>query len=159
MSTAARAAAHPAGRPAGLSPYIAVKGAAEAIAFYVRAFGATETFRLVQPGTGEIAHAEIEIGGTTLMISDEFPDFGALSPDSLGGSPVGLHLYVEDVDAVFAAALAAGATELRAVKDEFHGNRTGMVMDPFGHKWMLATMTEEVPPAEMQRRWQDMMAG
>ena len=142
-----------------LSPYIAVKGASDAIAFYTQAFGADEQFRLQDPDSGRIGHAEIRIGGNTIMISDEYPDFGALSPDSLGGSPVKLHLYVEDVDTVFARAIEAGATELRPLKDEFYGDRTGTVMDPFGHTWMLATRGEDVSPKEMQTRWQQMMGG
>ncbi len=142
-----------------LSPYISVKGASDAIAFYTAAFGAEEQLRLEDPDSGRIGHSEIRIGGNTIMISDEYPDFGALSPDSLGGSPVKLHLYVEDVDKVFATALEAGATELRPVKDEFYGDRTGTIMDPFGHTWMLASKGEEVRPEEMQKRWQQMMGG
>ena len=142
-----------------LSPYISVKGASEAIAFYTRAFGASEQFRLEDPDSGRIGHSEIRIGGNTIMISDEYPDFGALSPDSLGGSPVKLHLYVDDVDDSFARAIEAGATELRPLKDEFYGDRTGTVMDPFGHTWMLASKREEVSPEEMQTRWQQMMGG
>jgi uncharacterized glyoxalase superfamily protein PhnB len=142
-----------------LSPYIVVKGAADAIDFYVRAFGAEEQFRLEDPDSGRIGHAELLIGGSTLMLSDEYPDFGALSPDTLGGSPVKLHLYVDDVDAIFARSLAAGATELRPVKDEFYGDRTGALCDPFGHTWMLASQKEEVSPEEMQARWQQMMGG
>ncbi len=140
-----------------LSPYITVKGADDAIAFYKRAFHAEEQFRLQDPETGRIGHSEIRVGGNTIMISDEYPDFGALSPDSLGGSPVKLHLYVEDADEVFARALEAGATELRPMKDEFYGDRTGTVMDPFGHTWMVASRMEEVSPEEMQKRWQQMM--
>jgi PhnB protein len=143
----------------GLAPYITVNGAAEAIEFYKRAFGAEEHFRLEDPDSGRIGHAELSVSGQLLMVSDEYPDFGALSPDSLGGSPVKLHLYVADVDAVFARALAAGGTELRAVKDEFYGDRTGTLSDPFGHTWMLASHREEVSPAEMQTRWQEMMGG
>jgi len=140
-----------------LSPYIAVKGAAEAIAFYKAAFGAEESFRLQDPGSNKIGHSEITIGANTVMIADEYPEFGALSPDSLGGSPVKLHLYVKDIDTTFAQALEAGATELRPVKDEFYGDRTGTLMDPFGHTWMLASKKEEVSPEEMQKRWQEMM--
>jgi len=140
-----------------LSPYITVKGAKDAIAFYKQAFGAEEQFRLEDPDSGRIGHSEIRIGGNTIMISDEYPDFGALSPDSLGGSPVKLHLYVEDADKVFSCALEAGATELRPMKDEFYGDRTGTVMDPFGHTWMVASRAEEVSAEEMQKRWQQMM--
>jgi PhnB protein len=134
-----------------LSPYLVVKGAAKAIEFYAKAFGAREVFRLVEP-SGKVGHAELEIGKSTLMLADEYPDFGALSPVTLGGSPVALHLYVEDVDAVVLRATAAGATVLRPVKDEFFGDRTAMVADPFGHKWHLSTRKENVSPEEMQRR-------
>jgi len=134
-----------------LSPYLIVKGAAEALEFYGKAFGARELYRLSEPG-GKIGHAELEIGHCRLMLADEYPDFGALSPVTVGGSPVSLHLYVEDVDAVVARATAAGATLLRPVQDEFFGDRTGMVTDPFGHKWHLASRKEDVSPEEMQRR-------
>jgi len=140
----------PSGRPA-LSPYLIVKGAARALDFYQEAFGAKEVFRLSEP-SGKIGHAELEIGGGRMMLADEYPDFGALSPVTIGGSPVALHLYVDDVDAVVARATAAGATLLRPVQDEFFGDRTGMVTDPFGHKWHLATRKEDVSPEEMQTR-------
>jgi PhnB protein len=134
-----------------LSPYLIVKGAAQAIEFYRQAFGAKELYRLSEPG-GKIGHAELEIGRCRMMLADEYPDFGALSPVTVGGSPVALHLYVEDVDAVVARATGAGATLLRPVQDEFFGDRTGMLTDPFGHKWHLATRKEDVSPAEMQKR-------
>ena len=142
-----------------LSPYIAVQNAAEAIEFYVAAFGATEVFRLIDPSDGRIGHAEIVIGGTTIMLSDEYPDFGALSPETVGGSPVKFQVYVDDVDTAFAAAIALGATELRPVKDQFFGDRSGMLTDPFGHSWTLASKGESVDPEEMQKRWNDAMAG
>lgn len=135
-----------------LSPYLTVKGAAAAIDFYRAAFGAVEQFRLTQPD-GRIGHAELRIGGSTVMLSDEWPDFGALSPPSIGGSPVKLHLYVDDCDAVVAHAVAAGATLMRPVVDQFCGDRSGMIADPFGHSWFVATLKEQVAPAEMQRRW------
>jgi PhnB protein len=134
-----------------LAPYLIVKSAAEAIAFYARAFGARELYRLTEPG-GKIGHAELDIGGALVMLADEYPDFGALSPPTIGGTPVSLHLYVEDVDAVVARAEAAGATVLRKLTDEFFGDRVAMLADPFGHKWHLATHKEDVAPAEMQRR-------
>jgi len=134
-----------------LSPYLIVKGAPEAIRFYAEAFGAEELFRLTDP-KGKIGHAELEVCGARFMLADEHPDFGALSPVTLGGSPVSLHLYVENVDKTVAQALAAGATLLRPVKDEFYGDRTGMVADPHGHKWHLATRKETVSPEEMQKR-------
>ncbi|WP_437678621.1 VOC family protein [Sorangium sp. So ce131] len=137
-------------RPA-LSPYLVVRGAARAIAFYVEAFGAKELYRLSEP-SGKVGHAELEIGGARFMLADEYPDFGAVGPLTIGGSPVSLHLYVEDVDRTVERATKAGATLLRPVKDEFFGDRTGMVADPFGHKWHLATHKEDVSPEEMQKR-------
>jgi PhnB protein len=134
-----------------LAPYLIVKGAAGAIEHYIAAFGAREIYRLVEP-SGKVGHAELEIGRSRFMLADEYPDWGALSPVTVGGTPVSLHLYVDDVDAVVARAVDAGATVLRAVKDEFFGDRTAQVMDPFGHKWHLATHKEDVSPAEMQRR-------
>ena len=146
----------PNGRQA-LTPYLVVRDAARAIEFYKTAFGATELFRLTEP-QGRIGHAELTVRDSLLMLADEYPDFGALSPASVGGSPVSIHLYVDDVDRVVAAATAAGATVLRAVKDEFYGDRSGMIADPFGHKWHLATRKEVVSPQEMQRRWSAMFA-
>jgi PhnB protein len=140
-----------------LTPYLVVKDAARAIEFYKAAFDATELFRLTDP-QGKVGHAELTIRDSLLMLADEFPDFGALSPASIGGSPVSIHLYVDDVDRVVAGATAAGATVLRAVKDEFYGDRSGVVVDPFGHKWHLATRKETVSPQEMQRRWSAMFA-
>ena len=142
-----------------LSPYITVSDASAAIDFYVSAFGATEIYRLVDPADGRIGHAELTIGGAVLMISDTYPDFGAIDPDTLGGSPVKLHLYVEDADAVCARAIELGATELRPVKDQFFGDRSGNICDPFGHIWFIATRRENVSPEEMQRRWSEMMDG
>ena len=142
-----------------LTPYIVVNDGAAAIAFYEAAFGAETLFSLVDPADGRIGHAELKIGDGLLMIADEYPDFGALSPASLGGSPVKLHLYVDDVDAVFARALASGATETRAIKDEFYGDRVGSLTDPFGHAWMISTRKAAVAPDEMQRRWDEVMAG
>lgn len=137
-----------------LSPYIAVRGAAEAIEFYKAAFDAEEVFRLTDPADGRIGHAELKLGASTLMVSDEYPDFGAISPQAVGGSPVNLHLYVENVDAVFARALDLGATELRPVKDQFFGDRSGMLTDPFGHAWFISTRKKEMTGEDMQRRWE-----
>ena len=134
-----------------LAPYLVVKDAARAIAFYAAAFGATERYRLSEPG-GKIGHAELDVAGALVMLADEYPDFGALSPVSVGGTPVALHLYVADVDAVVARATAAGATVLRPLRDEFFGDRTATVVEPFVHKWHLASHREDVSPAEMQRR-------
>ncbi|MEX2519621.1 MAG: VOC family protein [Paracoccaceae bacterium] len=142
-----------------LSTHLTVRGARAAIDFYVKAFGAEALFELIDPADGRIGHAELSIGGARLMISDEYPDFGALSPEALGGSPVKLHLYVEDAETVFARALALGATELRPVKEQFYGDRSGMLADPGGHHWFIATKGAEVSPAEMQARWNAAMAG
>lgn len=134
-----------------LAPYIIVRGAPSAIDFYRRAFGAIELFRLKEP-SGKVGHAELEIGGARMMLADEYPDFGALSPVAVGGTPVSLHLYVENVDEVVKIAVDAGATILRPLRDEFFGDRTATLSDPFGHKWHLATRKEDVSPEEMQRR-------
>jgi PhnB protein len=135
-----------------LTPYLIVADAARAIDFYQRVFGAKELFRLSEP-SGKIGHAELRIGDSKLMLADEYPDFGALGPARVGGTPVAIHLYIEDVDAKVALAQSEGATVLRAVKDEFFGDRSGMLVDPFGHRWHLASRIEEVTPEEMQRRW------
>jgi len=140
----------PTDQPA-LSPYLIVKGAAQAITFYSEVLGAKELFRLCEPN-GKVGHAELELAGCRIMMADEYPDFGALSPITIGGSPVALHLYVSDVDAIIERAVRAGATVLRAPKDEFYGDRTGMIVDPFGHKWHLATRQEAVSHQEMQKR-------
>jgi PhnB protein len=134
-----------------VTPYLMVKGAAEAIDFYKRAFNARERMRVPGPG-GKIMHAEIEIGDSVVMLAEEFPDMGALGPLSIGGTPVGIHLYVENVDAIFKQALSAGAREERPLQNQFYGDRSGSLIDPFGHKWNLATHVEEVSPEELQRR-------
>jgi PhnB protein len=141
-----------------LTPYIVVKDATRAIRFYVDAFGAVENYRLTEP-SGKIGHADLRIGDGQLMLADEYPDWGALSPASVGGTPVSLHLYVVDVDAVVKHATDLGATVLRQPKDEFFGDRSAMIMDPFGHRWHLATRKEDVAPAEMQKRWSQMLGG
>jgi PhnB protein len=138
---------------------MAIKGAREAIEFYKVAFGAEEVFALVDPSDGRIGHAEILLGGTTIMISDEYPDFGAVGPETLGGSPIKLLIYVEDADAMFAQALDLGCTEVRPMKDQFFGDRSGMLVDKFGHTWTLATKTHDVSPEEMQERWLSAMQG
>lgn len=144
--------------PGPLTPYLVVKGADAAIRFYATVFGAREDFRLVEPG-GKVGHAELLIGDARLMLADEYPDFGALGPAAIGGTPVGLHLYVSDVDATVTLAEAQGATVLRAPKDEFYGDRSGVLVDPYGHRWHLATRRETVTPQEMQDRWTAMLAG
>ena len=133
------------------TPYLIVKGAAQAIEFYKKAFGATELMRMAQPG-GKIGHAEIKIGDSPIMLADESPEMGARSPQSFGGSPVSILLYVEDVDTIFSQAVAAGAKVQRPVADQFYGDRTGGIEDPFGHVWYIATHTEDVSPEEMRRR-------
>jgi PhnB protein len=134
-----------------VTPYLAVEDAASALAFYKGAFGATEVMRMPAPG-GKIGHAEIEIGGSRIMLADEHPEMGFRGPKAYGGSPVGLHLYVDDVDAVARQAVAAGAKELRPVKDQFYGDRTGSFEDPFGHVWHIATHKEDLAPDELKRR-------
>jgi PhnB protein len=133
-----------------LAPYIAVSNAEAAIEFYKKIFGAVETLRI--PTAGKVGHAELKIGDAVLMLSDEFPDYGVRSPETIGGSPVSLALYVEDVDATVAEAVGAGAKILRPVEDHFYGDRAGKVEDPFGHSWWISTHKEDVSPEEMRRR-------
>jgi PhnB protein len=133
-----------------VTPYMTVDGAAEAIRWYGEAFGATEALRL--PMGDKIGHAEIRIGDSFVMLSDEWPDMGMLGPKSRGGTTMSLMIYVEDADAVFARAIAAGATEERAVQDQFYGDRSGTLIDPFGHRWTVSTHVEDVPEDEIQRR-------
>ena len=134
-----------------VTPYLIVKGAAQAIDFYKKVFGAVELVRFGGPG-GKIGHAEIKLGESTVMLADEHPEMDALSPQTIGGSPVGILLYVPDVDAVFTKAVSAGAKSLQPVEDKFYGDRSGTLTDPFGHKWTVATHKEDVTPEEMQRR-------
>ncbi|MFB7374997.1 VOC family protein [Streptomyces sp. NPDC056222] len=134
-----------------VTPYLCIDGAAAAIDFYVSVLGAVEKMRMPAPG-GKIGHAELELGNSVVMLADEYPDIGFRSPKSVGGTPVTLHVYVEDVDAVFAMALSLGATEVSPVKDEFYGDRTGQFEDPFGHRWNVATHVEDVPADEMEKR-------
>ncbi|MFF3757179.1 VOC family protein [Streptomyces sp. NPDC002185] len=134
-----------------VTPYLCVDGAAAAIDFYVAVFGATERMRMPAPD-GTIGHAELELGNSLIMLADEFPGMNFRSPKAVGGTPVTLHVYVEDVDAVFADALARGAKELSPVKNEFYGDRTGQFEDPFGHRWNLSTHVEDMTPEEMERR-------
>ena len=134
-----------------VTPYLIVTGAASAIEFYKHAFGAKEVMRIPHPD-GRVGHAELQIGDSRIMLADEFPEIGARSPMSLGGTPVGIQLYVDDVDAVTARALAAGAKMLRPLKDQFYGDRSGTLNDPFGHQWTISTHKEDISPEEMQRR-------
>ena len=138
------------------TPYLIVNDAASAIEFYKKAFGATELVRLADP-TGKVMHAEIRIGNSSLMLADEFPGMGYRSPRSLGGSPVSILLYVENVDTLFSQAITAGAKETMAVADQFDGDRRGTLTDPFGHVWLLATKKEDVSIEEMRKRFEDMM--
>ncbi len=140
-----------------VTPYITVKGAAEAIAFYKQAFGAEEVMRLESPD-GKMAHAEINIGGAMIMLHDEQPQWQALSPQTLGGTGSAIMLYVADVDAVVDRAVKAGATLTMAVADQFYGDRSGNITDPFGHKWTIATHIEDVSPEEIDARAAKMFA-
>ncbi|HEX8119722.1 MAG TPA: VOC family protein [Solirubrobacteraceae bacterium] len=141
----------PDGYPA-VTPYLHVDGAAAAIDFYTRVFGARERMRLEAPGD-RIGHAELEIGdGGLLMLADEFPDIDVRGPRTVGGTPVTISMYVEDVDAVFQRAIEAGATSLRDVETQFYGDRSGQFEDPFGHHWSIATHVEDVPPDEIEKR-------
>ena len=143
--------------PAGyhsVTPYLVVEGAADAIEFYKKAFGATELLRMPLPG-GRIAHAEVKIGDSPVMLADATEEFHAPQPGA--GSPVSLMVYVADVDRVFAQAIAAGATELRPLADQFYGDRLGTLADPFGHVWSIATHVEDVTPDEIERRFAKMM--
>lgn len=142
--------------PFNLTPYIIVKGADAAIKFYEKAFGARENYRLTGPD-GHVGHADLSIGNGQLMLADESPSFGALSPPTIGGTAVKLHIYVEDVDAVVKRAEALGATVLRPVQDQFYGDRSGMIADPFGHQWFVGTRKETISPEEMSARYKAMM--
>jgi PhnB protein len=134
-----------------VTPYLIIEGAAEAIEFYKRAFGATELFRFPAP-EGKIGHAEIKIGDSPIMLADAYPQMGYKDPKSIGGSPVSLMIYIEDVDTVFNRAVAAGATVKEAVTNKFYGDRSGSLIDPFGHVWHVATHMEDVPLDEMEKR-------
>jgi PhnB protein len=134
-----------------VTPYLIVRGGTRAIDFYKKAFGATELMRLDAPGD-KIGHAEIKIGDSIVMLADENPDWDSKSPESYGGSPVHLMIYVEDVDKVFKQSVGAGATEKRPVKDQFYGDRSGTLTDPFGHSWTIATHKEDLSEEEIQKR-------
>ena len=138
------------------TPYLILSDAAKAIEFYKRAFGAAELMRFPAPG-GKIGHAEIKIGDSHIMLSDEWPEQGYKGPAALGGSPVSIMLYVNDVDAMAAQAGSAGATVTKAVQDQFYGDRSGTFTDPFGHIWHISTHKEDVPPEELDRRMKEAM--
>ena len=134
-----------------VTPYLIVRGAAQALEFYRKAFNAKELYRLPMPD-GKVGHAELRIGDSQVMLADEMPEMSIRGPQSLGGSPVGMCLYVEDCDALFNQAVSAGAKVERPLADQFYGDRSGTVIDPYGHKWTIATHKEDVTPEEMQRR-------
>lgn len=147
--------------PAGhspLVPHLALKNAAKAIDFHRAAFGVSEVFRLSE-ASGKVGHAELDLCGARIALADEYPDFGCLTPATIGGNPVRCQVYLPDVDAAVARAVVAGATLVRAAVDEFYGDRTATVADPFGYQWQLSIRIETVAPAEMQARWNRMMAG
>jgi PhnB protein len=131
--------------------YLTIDGARDAIDFYTKVFGAQERVRMDGPD-GKVGHAELQIGDSVVMLSDHFPGMSGPTPRSLGGTPVGLMVYVEDVDGTFQRALDAGSTEDQKVEDKFYGDRSGQFIDPFGHRWMVATHIEDVPPDEMAKR-------
>ena len=139
-----------------VTPYLVVQGAGAAIDYYKKVFGATERMRMPAPG-GMIGHAEIQVGGSVIMLADEFPQMCFRGPKSVGGTPVSLMLYVPNVDEVFKRAVDAGAKELRPVADQFYGDRMGTLEDPFGHVWSIGTHVEDVSPDEMRRRSEEMM--
>jgi PhnB protein len=136
--------------------YLRVKDAPAAIRFYEAAFSATEKFRLTEP-SGRIGHAELDFGGTTIMISEEYPEAGIVGPASLGGTSFSVHLHVDDADAAVARAVAAGATVVRPLRDQFYGERSGAIRDPFGHDWLIGHEIERMTPQEMQRRYDALM--
>ena len=141
-----------------ITPYIAVKGAAQAIDFYKRAFGAKEGERMTDPDGKRVMHAEITIGDSKVMLSDEYPQGGCVSPQTLGGTAVSLFMYVPDVDSAFKRAIDAGATSAMAPTDMFWGDRFGKLVDPFGHEWAMATHKEDLSPEEIRKRGTAAMA-
>jgi PhnB protein len=139
-------------------PYLYVHGASAAIDFYREVLGAAERVRMPGPD-GKVGHAELQLGDSVIMLADEAPDMGTRSPNSIGGTPMTIMVYVEDVDSVFERALKAGATALRPVEYQFYGDRAGQFEDPFGHRWFVATHVEDVPPDEMAKRAAEAMSG
>lgn len=138
------------------TPYLIVSDGASAIEFYKNAFGAIEQMRMPGPG-GKIMHAEVKIGDSPIMLADEMPEMGVRSPTTIGGSPCSILLYVEDVDARYRQAIAAGGTEQRPLQDQFYGDRSGTLEDPFGHVWTIATHKEDLSPEEIDQRFQEFM--
>ncbi len=141
-----------------VTPYLIVDGAADAVRFYAEVLGATERMRMPAPG-GKVGHAELQLGDSLVMLADEFPDMGQLGPNTVGGTPVTISVYVEDVDAVCERARQAGAAVLQPPTDQFYGDRSAQFEDPFGHRWSIATHVEDVPPDEMARRASQMTSG
>jgi len=135
-----------------VTPHLIVKDAAKALEFYSRAFGAEETMRMTSPDGGKVMHAEMRIGDSHLFIADEYPDFGAVGPQALGGSPVTIHLYVRDANAAYQRALDAGARATMPLADQFWGDRYGKLVDPYGHHWSIAQHIEDVAPEDCARR-------
>jgi len=142
-----------------LTPHLVVKGASQAIEFYKKAFGAEEIIRLPGPDGKSLMHAAIKIGDSPLFLADEFPGMGSMGPHSIGGTPVTIHVYVEDVDTVFNQAVAAGAQVRMPLADMFWGDRYGLITDPFGHSWSLATHKEDLTPEEIEKRSQAAFGG
>lgn len=138
--------------------YLCVSNSVEAIDFYKRAFGVTEKFRLIEP-SGRVGHAELAFGAMTVMLCDEYPEYGVRSASSIGATPVTLHLHVDNADEAMKRAVDAGATLERGAQDQFYGERSGVVRDPFGHRWMIGHQIEEVSPTEMQRRYTGLFDG
>ena len=134
-----------------VTPYLIIKGAATAIDYYKNVFGATELFRMAGPD-GKVGHAEVKIGDSPIMLAEEHPELGHVGPQTLGGTPVGIMIYVDDVDTMFNAAIAAGGQQVKPVEDQFYGDRSGTLKDPFGHMWTVATHVEDVAPEEMEKR-------
>lgn len=137
--------------------YLRLHDTAAAVDFYTRAFGAKELFRLVEP-SGRVGHAEVKIGAVTIMLSDEYPEYNIRGPRSIGGTSVSIHIHASDVDRLFEQAVAAGATVVRPLTNQFYGERSGTVRDPFGHEWLLGGHIEDVTPEEMQRRYTAMFS-
>ena len=140
-----------------ITPYLIIDGAADALEYYKKAFGAIELFRMEHQG--KIGHAEMKIGDSPFMLGDEMPQLGYRGPKALGGSPVGIMIYVEDCDTIFKQAIAAGGTETKPLQDQFYGDRSGTLTDPFGHNWTVATHKEDVSPEEIDKRLAAMAAG
>ncbi len=141
-----------------VTPYLIIDDAAEALEFYQKVFGAKQGVRLDMPG-GKIGHAELDIGDSKIMLADEFPEMDALGPKTVGGTSVSIALYVEDVDATVELAVGCGATIAKPIEDQFYGDRSGTIVDPFGHKWTIATHIEDVSPEELEKRAADLFGG